>query len=146
MKPHLYNFSALLLVLFLAALDVTLPVRAQTASVTSQLHQALSTLAQADHDYQGHRVAAMKEIHLALKSLNVKSAAKRTGSHIANHTPHVTAKKGGTGNGTESQSVSDAQLQSAQSILQQVSGEVSGVTLQHVSAALSQLSTALSIR
>ena len=146
MKTQLYFPPSMLLALFLATFGFAAPVRAQTTSVTSQLHQAFSVLAQADHDYQGHRAAAMKEIHLALKSLNVKSAGKRTGGHNVNHTPHATAKKGGTGNGTESQSVSDAQLQSAQSILQQVSGEVSGVTLQHVSAALSQLSTALSIR
>jgi hypothetical protein len=54
------------------------------------LVQAYTTLGQADHDYKGHRVAAMKQIEAAAKLLGVNVR--------------------GDGKGHEKQGVSDAQL------------------------------------
>jgi len=65
--------------------------------------------------------------------------------HAVTHVHHsATAKPGGKGK--ESQATSDAQLRQAQGLLQRASHEVSGVALQHVNVAISDINTALSIR
>ena len=89
------------------------------------LVQAYTTLEQADHDYKGHRIAAMKQIEAAAKLLGVKVR--------------------GDGRGHEKQGVSDAQLRTAQGLLQQAQPGLSGKALRHVNKALQQLSIALSI-
>jgi hypothetical protein len=90
------------------------------------LVQAYTTLEQADHDYKGHRRAAMKQIEAAAKLLGVKVR--------------------GDGKGHEKQGVSDAQLRAAQGLLQQAQSGLSGKPLQHVNKALEQLSIALGIK
>lgn len=100
--------------------------QAQSGNAAALLNDAYATLAQAKHDYKGHRVKAMKQIELALGEVGAK--VTRTGK---NHEP---------------QGTSDAQLRAAQSLLQQASHELSGKALKHVDAAISQISTALSIR
>ena len=90
------------------------------------LVQAYTTLEQADHDYKGHRVAAMKQIEAAAKLLGVNVS--------------------GNGKGHEQQGVSDAQLRTAQGLLQQARSGLSGKPLRHVNKALQQLSIALSIK
>lgn len=90
------------------------------------LVQAYTTLEQADHDYKGHRVAAMKQIEAAAKLLGVSVR--------------------GEGRGHEKQGVSDAQLRTAQGLLQQAQSGLSGKPLRHVNKALQQLSIALSIK
>src|ERR1035437_10982041 len=90
------------------------------------LVQAYATLGQADHDYKGHRVAAMKQIEAAAKLLGVGVR--------------------GDGKAHEKQGVSDAQLRAAQGLLQQARPGLSGKPLKHVDRALQQLSIALSIK
>jgi hypothetical protein len=90
------------------------------------LVQAYATLGQADHDYKGHRVAAMKQIEAAAKLLGVNVR--------------------GDGKGHEKQGVSDAQLRTAQGLLQQARSGLSGKPLRHVNKALEQLSIALAIK
>jgi hypothetical protein len=90
------------------------------------LVQAYTVLEQADHDYKGHRVAAMKQIEAAAKLLGVSVR--------------------GDGRGHEKQGVSDAQLRTAQGLLQQARPGLSGKPLKHVNRALQQLSIALSIK
>ena len=90
------------------------------------LVQAYTTLAQADHDYKGHRVAAMKHIEAAARLLGVNVR--------------------GDGKGHEKQGLSDAQLRAAQGLLQQARPGLSGKPLRHVNKALEQLSIALSIK
>ena len=90
------------------------------------LVQAYTTLGQADHDYKGHRVAAMKQIEAAAKLLGVSVR--------------------GDGRGHEKQGVSDAQLRTAQGLLQQALPGLSGKPLKHVNRALQQLAIALSIK
>ena len=90
------------------------------------LVQAYTALEQADHDYKGHRIAAMKQIEAAARLLGVKVR--------------------GDGKGHEHQVISDAQLRSAQGLLQQARSGLSGKPLRHVNKALQQLSIALSIK
>ena len=134
-----------LLVTIMLAIALTNSVQAKSARSTmatsssnsiTLLHEVLSTLAQADHDYKGHRAEAMKQIHLAL--------GVHAGGHAVTSVHHSANKHSGKGN--ETQANSDAQLRHAQGLLQQASSEVSGAVLQHVNAAIAQLNTALSIR
>jgi len=90
------------------------------------LRQAYVTLARADHDYHGHRVAAMHQI---------EAAARELGRDIR-----------GDGRGLEKQGVSDQQLRAAQELLQNASAGLSGKPLKHLRAAERQLATALRIR
>ena len=90
------------------------------------LTQAYLTLSVADHDYKGHRVAAMKQIEAAGTVLGVNVH--------------------GDGKGHEQQGTSDAQLRIAQGLLQQASAGLSGKALKHVNKAIAQISTALAIK
>ena len=107
------------------------PTKAATATADSAaaglLTQAYTALAAADHDYQGHRVKAMKHIELAGKVLGITL--------------------GGNGKGHEVQTTSDQQLHTAQGLLQQalVPGLKPRVQNQ-IEKALAELTTALSIK
>jgi hypothetical protein len=94
------------------------------------LTQAYSTLASADHDYQGHRIKAMHAI---------RKAARLMGSKMA-----------GDGKTKESQTLSDSQLRSVQGMLTQVRGSVGGrkqqQVVQHINEALQHVSIALKIK
>ncbi len=90
------------------------------------LAQAYGSLAAADHDYKGHRAAAMKQIEEAGKLLGVNVR--------------------GDGKNHEPQRESDAHLRNAESLLQEARGDLSGKPLKHVEAALKDLSVALSIK
>ena len=101
--------------------------RAQAQPNSSALlNDAYATLAQAKHDYKGHRVRAMKQIEAALGELGGKISS--------------------TGRNHEPQGTSDAQLRAAQGLLEQASAGLSGKALKHVQAAISQISIALTIR
>jgi hypothetical protein len=80
----------------------------------------------ADHDYKGHRVKAMKQIEAAARILGVDIR--------------------GDGKGHEQQGTSDAQLRTAQGLLQQARAGLPEKALKHVDAAISQISIALTIR
>jgi hypothetical protein len=94
------------------------------------LHQAYRILATGDHDYKGHRVLAMHQIEAAAKLLGVDLAGD-----LKDRQP---------------QALSDAKLREAQGLLQNVLGaaQVKGQPRisKHVTAAINQISTALSIR
>lgn len=90
------------------------------------LVQAYATLERADHDYKGHRVAAMKQIEAAGKLLGVHPR--------------------GDGKAHEKQGVSDEQLRTAQGLLEQARTGLNGKALEHVNKALQQLSIALKIK
>ena len=107
------------------------PTKSTTAAADSAasglLSQAYASLSVADHDYQGHRVKAMKHIEVAAKVLGITL--------------------GGNGTGHEQQTNSDQQLHTAQNLLQQalVPGLKPRVQKQ-INLALTELSTALSIK
>jgi len=125
MKHYILLRYATLLATLLLAFGLVTRVQAQTGNITL-LDDAYATLAQADHDYKGHRVRAMKQIELAVQDLGGKIS--------------------GRGKGHEPQGTSDAQLRAAQGLLQQASGGLSGKALKHVQAAITQINTALSIK
>lgn len=114
--------------------------RVQAQSALSLLETAHATLAHADHDYDGHRAKAMKEIQAAVHDLTGTYRVRvRTHAHVR----HVR----GTGNAEpQSQSSSDDQLRSAEGMLQQASAALSGDAFQRVNSAIAQLNTALTIR
>jgi hypothetical protein len=103
------------------------------------LTQAYSTLASADHDYQGHRAKAMQAI---------KKAARLMGQKIGGD-GKVNGKTAG-GKMTEQQTLSDQQLRGVQTSLQKVRGTVAGHNshrvVEHINTAIHELSTALSIK
>ena len=122
MKSPLFRLLARLLPVFLF-LAFSAKIYAAPADLLSQ---AYTTLSQADHDYKGHRVAAMKQIAAAAKVLGVTLS--------------------GDGKTREKQGSSDQQLRTAQGLLQQASSGLSGKALKHVNAAEKQLSIALKIK
>ena len=126
MKTNLFlRYATLLAVLFLVFGLVTRS-QAQTASPIDALDDAFATLAQANHDYKGHRAKAMKQIELAVRELGGKISGK--------------------GRGHEPQGASDAQLRAAQALLQQAAAGLSKKPLKHVNAAIAQINVALSIK
>ena len=104
----------------------TVGLRAFAASSGDLLRQAYTTLEAADHDYKGHRAAAMKQIEAAAEVLGINIK--------------------GDGKGHEKQGVSDTQLKTAQGLLEQARAGLTGKALKHVDNALKQLSIALSIK
>jgi hypothetical protein len=101
--------------------------RGHAAPAAAELvRQAYVDLAVADHDYKGHRLAAMKQLEAAGKLLGLNFS--------------------GEGRGHEMQGTSDMQLRAAAGLLNQASTGLSGKPLKRVQAALRQISTALSIK
>lgn len=91
------------------------------------LTQAYTALAAADHDYQGNRIRAMKQIEIAAKLLGVTLS--------------------GDGKVKEVQTTSDQQLRTAQGLLQQaVAAGLRPKPQEHVEKAITFLTTALSIK
>lgn len=125
MKSNLYrSFVALAVVSFVLSFGQSLVAGPSPAA--GLLVQAYTTLEQANHDYKGHRVAAMKQI---------EAAARLLGADV-----HGNSKV------REKQGLSDAQLRTAQGLLQEARSGLSGKPLRHVKKALHQLSIALSIK
>jgi hypothetical protein len=130
MKANLFLRYATLLAALLLVFGLVTRSQAQTASPITTLDDAYATLVQANHDYKGHRVKAMKQIELAVQELGGK----------------ISGKISGKGRGHEPQGTSDAQLRAAQALLQQAAGGLSKKALKHVNAAIEQLNIALSIK
>ena len=112
----------------------------QTASAIGLLEDAHATLAQADHDYNGHRAEAMKQIQVAARELTGTVRVRvHTHAHVR-HTSKISSRE------KEAQSVSDAKLRDAENMLQQAAAELRGNAFQHINAAIGQLNLALSTR
>ena len=109
------------------------PTATSTRRDTSEvqaLRTAYRTLAKADHDYQGHRIAAMRQIEAACDLL---------GSDIR-----------GDGTGHEPQALSDAQLREARATVSQVrnaipAGQQPRIAT-HLDNAVKQIDIALTIK
>ena len=97
-----------------------------TPQAIAQLDQAFGLLRQGDHDYQGHRARAL---HL------VEAAGKELGTTLT-----------GDGTGKETQSSSDGQLRSAQSLLQQALPGLTGRAKFQTRQAINQINIALGIK
>lgn len=107
------------------------------AAAVAQLRATSHLLHQADHDYKGHRVKAIHEIHLAIHILHPV--------HKKHHAPTVK-----TAGGNLPQAVSDAHLKQAITQLQGVhaglNNNAPAQAIAAIRAAVSQLNTALSIK
>jgi hypothetical protein len=101
------------------------PAAPSPAAIT-QLTQAYAALSVADHDYQGHRAKAMKQIEVAMKEMGITL--------------------GGNGKGHEVQVTSDQQLQTATALLQQARPGLPPKAQKHVDKALEDLAAALAIK
>jgi hypothetical protein len=126
MKNNFLFSCSTLLATILLAFGLVTPVHAQYANSTALLDDAYATLAQAKHDYKGHRVRAMKQIEAALGEIG--------------------AKVSGNGKNHEPQGTSDAQMRAAESLLQQASAGLSGKALKHVDNAITQINDGLAIK
>jgi hypothetical protein len=106
------------------------PVAFNDSAEAGMLRRAYHILATGDHDYKGHRAKAMRA---------VEAAAKLLGTNIR-----------GDDKDREPQPLSDAQLRSAQGLLQNVLGaaEVKNQkrVTKHLNEAINQINIALSIR
>ncbi|MGA2496892.1 MAG: hypothetical protein ABSH20_04080 [Tepidisphaeraceae bacterium] len=122
-----------------AAIHRDLKSSENSQQIVQALQSAHKLLAEANHDYRGHRVLAMHRVHMALKELGQTpaiSVTKKT-AHAAQSPVH------------EPQARSDAQLRKAQQILQGISGLTNArhaAAATHVGAAIDEINTALSIR
>jgi hypothetical protein len=91
------------------------------------LTQAYADLSAADHDYDGNRIRAMKQIEIAAKRLGITLS--------------------GDGKAKELQVTSDQQLHTAQALLQQaVAAGLRPGPKEHIEKAIAFLNTALSIK
>ena len=121
--------SALLTVLISFPVHAALD-EASKGSEVSMLQDAYVLLSQANHDYNGHRVQAMKSIHRGGLLLKVNLQAK--------------------GDVHENQGSSDAQLEKAQKILKQArtfaANKKQAKLVKHLDAAIGHLSTALATK
>ena len=121
---------ASLLVILAFAARLQAQAQNNNAAELSDLRQAYSTLAIADHDYKGHRVRAMHAIEAAcdLLGTDVRGDAK----------------------GREKQAVSDTQLRQAQALVQQAQAlatqQNQKKVAKHTARAIEEISIALSIK
>ena len=103
----------------------------------SQLAQSLQSahklLAEADHDYHGHRAEAEHKVHMALKEMGLTSAVRET------------KVRSGKSHEREPQAASDAKLREAQKILEGISTTGNPAVAEHVKGAIKEINTALSI-
>jgi hypothetical protein len=90
------------------------------------LRRAYITLAEADHDYDGHRIEAMRKI---------EEAGKEIGERLS-----------GDGHDHEKQGISDEHLREARNLLNEAKGALKGKALKHIDAAEHQIAIALKIR
>jgi len=116
----------MLFAVLVLAFGLVTSTHAQATGSEALLDDAYATLAQAKHDYGGHRVRAMKQIDAALGEIG----AKVTG-HGKNH---------------ESQGTSDAQMRAAEILLQQAGTGLSTKALKHVNRAIAQINDGLAIK
>jgi hypothetical protein len=129
MKRHIRSLSLVGVVALLAAAPL---LRAADVKMTEidMMRSAYKTLAFADHDYKGHRAAAMHAI---------EAACDKLGTDIR-----------GDGKGHELQPVSDDKLKAAKQMLEQareiVAGRHQDAIAHHIDEAIKEVSIALTIR
>jgi len=125
MSPIRKSITALLAA---CALFISLPtcVNAQPGDPGALLRQAYVTLSYGNHDYNGHRYYAMREIEAAAKAMKFDLR--------------------GDGPGGERQRTSDDQLRDARSMLEQARGELKGRARKHVDKSVREIDAALKVR
>ena len=122
-----------------------------TVNPVPMLKQALTLLEKADHDYEGHRVAAIKEIRGILHAL-ANPTNGQTNSTPGVRQPPNGPPRGGRNkqraprNPQEPQAASDALMNQAQELLVQASSGLTDIPLQRINEAIAQIHTALQLR
>ena len=101
-----------------------------SAQITA-LEAANALLAKADHDYQGHRVKAMKQVHAAIHTLKAGTKAPKN------------PFKGPKGTGNLPQDQSDALLRQAMEQITAVQAQLANVQAPRATAASADLAVAL---
>jgi len=138
------------------ATPTTAPKQHTGSPLIHALRSAHKLLATADHDYDGHRAAAAKEVGNALKDLGYHHKKPQQAATAANGTANngaVVAKKAaGSGQAAtrEPQATSDAQMLQAQQILQtaltQMNVSHHPKAAANIKAAICEINKALAIR
>jgi len=134
------------------------------ANLLGELKEVGQLLAKANHDYQGHRAEALKQVKMAAHALHPHHRTKanaNTGTGTSNSLQPAPTKTlvGQPGQAkqnaqAEPQTVSDSQLKQAHDKLNGIAGQMGGQSgnvrhtkaLQHIQAAIKELETALAIR
>ena len=113
---------------------------ATTSAAATAVHQAHTLLANANHDYDGHRAKAAAHVTHALRELG--------GHHHAAGAGNGAANKGNGNKVREPQAQSDEQLKQAMALLSGVRGQIPNAHKAHghIQAAITELNTALKIR
>jgi hypothetical protein len=108
------------------------------SAVVAELHGIKLMLEHADHDYKGHRAAAVKDLGEAIHELHPQHKAHTGG----------TQKTGTHAKGShEPQKLSDAQLRQAISKLEGIEGHLGKhKAAHHVAHAIAELKTALTVK
>ena len=111
---------------------------ATTSAAATAVHQAHTLLANANHDYDGHRAKAAAHVTHALRELG--------GHHHANAANKIAGNNGNKVR--EPQAQSDEQLKQAMALLSGVRGQIPNAHKAHghIQAAITELNTALKIR
>jgi len=125
-NPLRFRSRLLAALVFASLLFAFSPKSHAAPAPAALLSDAYHQLEVADHDYKGHRAAAMKQIAAAGKLLGVKI--------------------GGKAKDHEKQGVSDEHLRNALGLLQEAAPGLTGKPLAHVDAAEKQIQTALKIK
>lgn len=146
---RLFSYAATLVVLSLAVSSSQAAIGVSPyGKQIRELHQIKSVLERADHDYKGHRAAAVMEITKAIHALEAHGGQHQKSATHAQHAktnskPH------------ESQALSDAQLKAAIQGLAAVSQQLQSAGAKHpragkaagdVQLAIKQLNIALAIK
>ncbi len=117
---------SIILVLSVLSFPLAGKLSAQPSGPGALLRQAYITLSYGNHDYNGHRYYAMREIETAA---NIMKFDLR-----------------GDGPGFERQRDSDAQLRDARGVLEQARRELKGRARKHVDKAMGEIDAALRTR
>ena len=132
---------------------VTVPGMSTVQSqILAQLVAAHKLLAVADRDYKGHRAKAAREVRNAMKSLSYRhhSRVAQPGAAVAAAAGANAAKTAATTPAVHKpQAISDNQLRQAQQILLGLATQLNGSRPKvgtHVTAAIGEINTALSIK
>jgi hypothetical protein len=137
--------------------------QASNANLLSELKEVGQLLVKANHDYQGHRAEALKQVKMAAHALHPHHHNKANGNsgtgtsnslRTAPRKSNLQQVQGKQNAQAEPQTVSDSQLKQAHDKLTGIAGQMGGQSgnarhtkaLQHIQAAIKELETALAIR
>ena len=141
MRQTLKCVTGLLIAALFAACASTAAAQSPAhAELIKTLRHAHRLLIEADHDYNGHRVAAAQEVRKALKELGYTHKKGQPGA----------AAGKGKAKMHEPQANSDAQVREALQLLQGAVAHINGnkhpKATAHVAAAIKEINTALAIK